>query len=141
MLSTMQDHPLTITDLFSYGRTVHAGSTVVTFESEGTRRATFGEIAERADRLAGALARLGIRAGDRVATYSWNVQEHLETYFAVPAMGAESLACMMSRPRCASSWVKIASAARRRARRSAVTSPRQRTANPGPGKGCRHTSS
>jgi fatty-acyl-CoA synthase len=88
MLSTMQDHPLTITDLFTYGRTVHAGSTVATYEGERTRHATFATVAERAERLAAALARLGVTPGDRVATFGWNTQEHLETYFAVPGMGA-----------------------------------------------------
>ena len=88
MLSTMQDHPLIITDLFTYGRTVHAESTVATFEGETTRHATFAQVADRAERLAAALARLGVKPGDRVATYSWNSQEHLEAYFAVPCMGA-----------------------------------------------------
>jgi fatty-acyl-CoA synthase len=88
MLSTMQDHPLTISDLFTYGRKVHAGSTVATFEGEATRRATFAEVAARAERLAAALARLGLEPGDRVATFGWNTQEHLEAYFAVPCMGA-----------------------------------------------------
>src|SRR6185369_16896716 len=63
-------------------------STVATFEDARTRHATFGAVAERAERLAAALARLGVRATDRVATFSWNSQEHLETYFAVPCMGA-----------------------------------------------------
>jgi fatty-acyl-CoA synthase len=88
MLSTMQDHPLTITDLFTYGRTVHADSTVATCEGETTRHATFAQVADRAERLAAALARLGVQPTERVATFSWNTQEHLETYFAVPAMGA-----------------------------------------------------
>jgi fatty-acyl-CoA synthase len=88
MLSTMQDHPLTITNLFTYGRAVHGGSSIATFEDTRTRHATFATVAERAERLAAALARLGIRPGDRVATFAWNTQEHLETYFAVPAMGA-----------------------------------------------------
>src|SRR5262249_34883207 len=42
----------------------------------------------RAERLAAALARLGVRAADRVATFCWNTREHLEAYFAVPGMGA-----------------------------------------------------
>ena len=90
MLSTMQDHPLTISDLFHYGRTVHGHSRVATFTGEHTptRHATFAAIAERADRLASALTRLGVQPGDRVATFSWNSQEHLEIYFAVPSMGA-----------------------------------------------------
>ena len=35
----------------------------------------------------GALARLGVGRGDRVATLSWNNTRHLEAYFAVPLMG------------------------------------------------------
>jgi fatty-acyl-CoA synthase len=88
MRSTMQDHPLTITNLFTHGRTVHGSSTVATSEDAHTRHATFATVAERAERLAAALARLGVKAGDRVATFGWNTQQHLETYFAVPCMGA-----------------------------------------------------
>src|SRR2546428_10335526 len=88
MLSTMQDRPLTIAALFAHGRTIHAGSEVVTCEDERVRRARFAEVAARAERLAAALRRLGIRPGDRVATFSWNTQEHLEAYLAVPSMGA-----------------------------------------------------
>src|SRR5213594_3146386 len=88
MLSTMQDRPLTIAALFAHGRTIHAGSEVVTCEGERIRRVRFAEVAERAERLAAALGRLGIRPGDRVATFCWNTQEHLEAYMAVPAMGA-----------------------------------------------------
>ena len=32
-------------------------------------------------------ARLGIEPGDRVGTFMWNTQEHLEAYFAVPCDG------------------------------------------------------
>jgi fatty-acyl-CoA synthase len=88
MLSTMQDFPLTITAIFRHGRAVYGGSEVVTFEGDSSRRASFAEVAERAERLAAALARLGIGEGDRVGTFAWNTQEHLEAYFAVPCMGA-----------------------------------------------------
>ena len=88
MLSTMQDFPLTITAIFRHGRSVFGESEVVTFEGESCRRATFAQVAERADRLASALARLGIQEGDRVGTFAWNTQEHLEAYMAVPSMGA-----------------------------------------------------
>ena len=88
MLSTMQDFPLTITSIFRHGRSVYGGSEVVTFEGESCRRASFADVAERTDRLAAALARLGVGEGDRVGTFAWNTQEHLEAYFAVPSMGA-----------------------------------------------------
>jgi fatty-acyl-CoA synthase len=86
--STMQDHPLTVGMILEHGRRVHADSVVVTYEGEDCRRATFAEVADRAAQLAGGLERLGIRPGDRVATFAWNIQEHLEAYLAVPAMGA-----------------------------------------------------
>jgi fatty-acyl-CoA synthase len=88
MLSTMQDFPLTITHIFRHGRSVFGESEVVTFEGESCRRASFSQVAERADRLASALRRLGIQEGDRVGTFAWNTQEHLEAYLAVPSMGA-----------------------------------------------------
>ena len=88
MLSTMQDRPLTITSLFQHGARIHADSEVVTLEGDHVRRATFAEVARRAERLAGALARLGVGPETRVATFSWNTQEHMEAYLAVPCMGA-----------------------------------------------------
>ena len=88
MLSTMQDYPLTIAAIFEYGKKIHAASEIVTLEEGGVRRIRFAALGERVERLAAALRRLGVRDGDRVATFSWNTQEHLEAYFAVPAMGA-----------------------------------------------------
>jgi fatty-acyl-CoA synthase len=42
----------------------------------------------RVCRLAGALKRLGVVAGDRIGTLSWNHYRHLEAYFAIPCSGA-----------------------------------------------------
>ncbi|HEX3607693.1 MAG TPA: AMP-binding protein, partial [Candidatus Dormibacteraeota bacterium] len=88
MLSTMTERPLTIGSLLAYGLAVYADSEVVTFEGDRTRRASFREVGAGAARLAGALRRLGVGAGDRVGTLCWNTQEHFEAYLAVPAMGA-----------------------------------------------------
>ena len=84
----MQDFPLTITHLLRHGQTVHGRSEVVSFDGEQTSSSSFAEVADRMERLAAALADLGVRAGERVATLMWNSQEHLEAYFAVPCMGA-----------------------------------------------------
>jgi fatty-acyl-CoA synthase len=87
--STMQDDfPLTIHLLLEHGRKVYGQSECVTWEGTGARRATYAQIADNAERLAAALARLGVEAGDRVGTFCWNNQEHLEAYYAVPCMGA-----------------------------------------------------
>ena len=44
--------------------------------------------ADRADQLAAALTRLGVKEGDRVGTFLWNNQTHMEAYLAIPCMGA-----------------------------------------------------
>ena len=86
MLSTMQDRPLTITDIFNHGRRVHSDSEVVTFMGDGSRRASYAAVGDRAELLAAALTRFGIKQGDRVGTFCWNTQEHMEAYFAIPFM-------------------------------------------------------
>jgi fatty-acyl-CoA synthase len=88
VLSTMQDFPLTISHLLRHGQTVHGRSQVATFDGKVVHRASFSEVADRAERLAAALTGLGIGRGDRVATFCWNHQAHLEAYLAVPSMGA-----------------------------------------------------
>ena len=88
MTSTMQDFPLTITSLFRRGRSLFGDSEVVSFQGEGSRRASFAMIADRAEQLAAALRRLGVQQGDRVGTLAWNGQEHQEAYLAIPCMGA-----------------------------------------------------
>ncbi len=87
--STMQDdYQLTLGSLFAHGRRVHAASRVLTYTGDGYTESTFAQVAERADRLASALLALGVREGDRVGTFLWNNQTHLEAYLAVPCMGA-----------------------------------------------------
>jgi fatty-acyl-CoA synthase len=88
MHGTMMDFPLTVASILKHGADIYGDSEVVTFEGTGCRRASYTEVAARGARLAGALTKLGVRAGDRVATFGWNNQEHLEAYLAVPSMGA-----------------------------------------------------
>jgi fatty-acyl-CoA synthase len=88
MRSTMMDFPLTIGHIFQHGRTLYADSEVVTSEASGARRIEFAALADRAGQLAAGLRSLGVRPGDRVATFGWNNQEHQEAYFAIPCMGA-----------------------------------------------------
>jgi fatty-acyl-CoA synthase len=88
MLSTMPDFPLTVGHIFEHGRLNYADSEIVTAAEQGVRRVSFAQLADRVERLAAGLHRLGVRKGDRVATFAWNSQEHQEAYFAVPCMGA-----------------------------------------------------
>ena len=88
MPSTMSDYQLTIGSVFEHGVRVHSESEVLTWMGDHARRSTFREVGDRVRRLACALQRLGIRPGDRVGTFCWNTQEHLEAYYAISSMGA-----------------------------------------------------
>src|SRR3954447_7543297 len=84
----MQDLPLTVTRIMQYGTTMCGDAEVVTWEGESGRRASYGSVGERVARLANGLAGLGVSGDDRVGTFMWNNQEHLEAYLAIPSMGA-----------------------------------------------------
>lgn len=87
--STMQDVPLTITALMRHGRRVHADARILTCHApDDITEATFAEVADRADQLAAALRDIGVAPGDRVGTFLWNNQRHMEAYLAIPCMGA-----------------------------------------------------
>ncbi|WP_437275498.1 long-chain fatty acid--CoA ligase [Sorangium sp. So ce375] len=85
----MMDYPLTLTHFLDRARTYHARCEIVTQSPDRTvSRSTYADLHRRASKLAHALTRLGVRAGDRVATLCWNHARHLELYLGVPAMGA-----------------------------------------------------
>jgi acyl-CoA synthetase (AMP-forming)/AMP-acid ligase II len=90
VLSTMQDAPLLVSGILRHGQHVYGESLVrtVTDPAGGHIDASFTEVANRAEQLAGALDRLGVGDGDRVGTFLPNNQVHLEAYLAVPSMGA-----------------------------------------------------
>jgi fatty-acyl-CoA synthase len=88
MRSTMQGTPLTVASILRHGVEVHGDRRVITATGDGFRRSTYEQVGRRCGQLANALRRLGIAGDDRVATFQWNNQEHLEAYAAVPAMGA-----------------------------------------------------
>ncbi|MEE9229498.1 MAG: fatty acid--CoA ligase [Acidobacteriota bacterium] len=52
------------------------------------RRHTYREFRQRVGRLASTLAGLGIHQGSTVAVMDWDSHRYLESYFAVPMMGA-----------------------------------------------------
>ncbi len=88
MDSTMQDFPLTITGVLRHGTSWHADRKVITATDDGYREASYGTVGERVAQLAHGLRGLGITGDERVATFMWNNQEHLEAYLAAPCMGA-----------------------------------------------------
>ena len=88
MQGLMMDYQLTLTPMLERARRLYPKKEIVTKAGPNLERSTYGELAERVGRLANALARLGVRRGDRVATFAWNNVRHHELYFAVPCMGA-----------------------------------------------------
>jgi fatty-acyl-CoA synthase len=86
--STMQDVPLSIARVLEYGTTVFAQSEVVTWGADGARRSSYAEVGADCRRLANALRGLGLTGDERVGTFMWNNEEHLELYLTVPSMGA-----------------------------------------------------
>jgi fatty-acyl-CoA synthase len=51
-------------------------------------RCSYQQLNERIHRLAGGLERLGIEAGDTVAVFDYDSNRYLESFFAIPMMGA-----------------------------------------------------
>jgi fatty-acyl-CoA synthase len=89
MQGLMMDVPLTIPLIVRHAEALHGAKLVISRTAQrSVKRLTYGELFGRARRLAGALHELGVRRGDRVATFCWNHHQHVETYFAVPCMGA-----------------------------------------------------
>jgi fatty-acyl-CoA synthase len=90
VLSTMQDAPLLVSGILRHGQHVQGDGRVITITGPGgeSTEASFAVVAERAERLARALERLGVGDSDRVGTFLWNNQTHQESYLAIPSMGA-----------------------------------------------------
>jgi fatty-acyl-CoA synthase len=81
------DYQLTLKHVLDRMRGPCCHGEVVTLTEGGAVRAPYSEVAERVDRLCRALEGLGVKQGDRVATFMWNSQAHLELYMT-PCMGS-----------------------------------------------------
>src|SRR5215472_4572811 len=89
MQGSMMQLPLLISSLLVHAERHHGDQQIVSRRVEGDiHRTTFRELASRARRMANALAGLGIKNSDRVATLAWNGYRHLELYYAVSGSGA-----------------------------------------------------
>ncbi len=91
MQGLMMDMPLLISSLIKHADRYHGDTEIVSRMVEGgIHRYTYRDAHRRTRQLANALAALGVRMHDRVATLAWNGFRHLEAYYAVAGMGAVS---------------------------------------------------
>jgi fatty-acyl-CoA synthase len=77
--------PLTPLEFARRARSLYGSREAVV---DGTRRFTYEAFFERSDRWSRALQDLGVARGDRVAYIASNTTRQLESFYAVPAIGA-----------------------------------------------------
>ncbi|MET0152515.1 MAG: long-chain fatty acid--CoA ligase [Candidatus Binatia bacterium] len=87
MRGLMMDRPLLLTHFLERAEKLYPNREIATRTATGVRRTTYAQIAGRARRLASGLSELGVVAGERVGTFAWNHDRHLELYFAIPGSG------------------------------------------------------
>ena len=90
--------PLGVKTLHRFGARHFSTSRVGDYDGQQIHWRSYADIDASSGRLANALTRLGIVPGDRVGTFMWNSTQHLETYLAVPSLGAvlHTLNCRLS---------------------------------------------
>ena len=84
----MMDFPLLLGHIARRAERNFADRPAIELRSGTIRSRPYAEVIGRARRLAGALRALGVEPGDRVGSLAWNTLGHLESYYAVPCMGA-----------------------------------------------------
>ena len=89
MRSTMQDVPLSIARILSYGSTVHGSTKVTTWVRGVAEESSFAEIGARAAAFAHVLRdEFAITGDQRIGSMLYNNAEHLEVMFGAMCMGA-----------------------------------------------------
>jgi len=85
----MMNYPLTVSAMLRRAETLFGEKQIVSRRPDRSlQRISYRDLIVQVKQLSLALGELGVRPGDRVATLAWNHAQHLETYFAVPTMGA-----------------------------------------------------
>ena len=93
----VQPYALTVDKFLDHAARWHGEVEVVSEDGASTpSRRGYAAVQDRSRRLSGALARLGLAPGERLATLAWNTAHHLEVWYAV--MGAGSV-CHTLNPR------------------------------------------
>lgn len=84
LMGQMMHMPLMISSLLKHASRHNGDVEIVSKRVEGDmHRTNWNEVELRSRKLAQALDRLGLEAGDRVGTLAWNGYRHMEIYYAV----------------------------------------------------------
>src|SRR5437016_12239785 len=88
MRGTMMDYPLTLPTILERAGKIFSRVEIVSRKPDKSiARTCYGEFYRRARRPAAALTKLGLQAGDRVASMVWNHSAQLEALSGVPCPG------------------------------------------------------
>lgn len=88
LMGQMMHTPLLISSLLTHAARHNGDVEIVSKRVEGDiHRTTWLKVSERSRQLAQALARLGLKPGDRIGTLAWNGYRHLEIYYGSSGSG------------------------------------------------------
>ncbi len=97
MHGLMMETPLLISSLMRFADCNYPDREIVSVTVDNPHhRYTYREAFQRTRKLANALKRLGVNAGDRVGTLAWNDHRHFELYYALSGSG---MVCHTINPR------------------------------------------
>lgn len=88
MHGLMMDTPLLVSMILRHAERHHPNREIVSVTADNPlHRYTYSDCARRTRQLANAIDKLGLDAGDRVATIAWNDYRHLEIYYGAGGAG------------------------------------------------------
>lgn len=89
MNGLMMNYQLTLTAILERAEALFGPKEIVSrLPDKSFHRYTYADFVRRTKQLTLALKKLGVKSGDRVATFCWNHHQHLEAYFAIPSADA-----------------------------------------------------
>ncbi|PWA08024.1 fatty-acid--CoA ligase [Pueribacillus theae] len=84
----MMNTSLTIIQMLERAEKYFSKKQIISRTTSGKIRLTYADFGKRVRSLSSILNKLGVKRGDKVGTLAWNDHRHLESYFAIPSMGA-----------------------------------------------------
>lgn len=84
----MMNTPLSLVSLIERAEKLFPKKEIISRTHSGIFKYNYDEMVKRTRALSSALTKLGVKKGDKVGTFAWNHHRHLESYFAIPSIGA-----------------------------------------------------